>query len=223
MDGNLRIYDAGKYVPKDALKPITAGRLKGMSNINPMWRIRKLTELFGPAGIGWYTEELGREVYPGANGEAVAALKINLYIKDGGEWSKPIFGEGGALLIASEKSGLHTNDEAWKCAYTDALSVACKALGIAAEVYYAADYTKYTEYTQAPPAPVPEIPAEAFPDAVTLDNVDTVDVPVCEACGTPFKSTTIKGVLYSPVQVAEIAKQVRGRCICKACASGGAK
>ena len=49
---NLEIYDSVRTVPESALKTIEAGRLKGKSDINPMWRIKKLTETFGPAGFG---------------------------------------------------------------------------------------------------------------------------------------------------------------------------
>ena len=51
---NLRIYNAVRAVPKEAQKPIGAGRLKGMTDINPMWRIKCLTEQFGVCGFGWY-------------------------------------------------------------------------------------------------------------------------------------------------------------------------
>ena len=50
---NLYIYNQGRQVPQEAQKEIKAGRLKGMKDINPMWRIKKLTELFGPCGVGW--------------------------------------------------------------------------------------------------------------------------------------------------------------------------
>ena len=49
----LEIYNRCREVPKEAQKAIAAGRLKGKTDINPMWRIKKLTELFGPAGTGW--------------------------------------------------------------------------------------------------------------------------------------------------------------------------
>ena len=42
--------------PQDALKPITAGRLKGKSDINPQWRIQALTEQYGICGVGWAYE-----------------------------------------------------------------------------------------------------------------------------------------------------------------------
>ena len=51
--GNMDIYNAVSAVPGSAQKRITGGRVNGMTDINPMWRIRELTELFGPCGIGW--------------------------------------------------------------------------------------------------------------------------------------------------------------------------
>ena len=50
---NLTIYNKARVVPESAQKTIKGGRLNGMTDINPMWRIQMLTELFGPCGIGW--------------------------------------------------------------------------------------------------------------------------------------------------------------------------
>jgi hypothetical protein len=48
------------------------------------------------------------------------------------------------MLVEQEKNGLHTNDECFKMAVTDALSVAMKSLGMAADVYKGLwDGTKY--------------------------------------------------------------------------------
>ena len=102
-----------------------------------------LTEMFGPAGIGWYYEIIDKRVEDGAAGEKVAVVDINLYIKHEGEWSKPIQGTGGSMLVAKEKNGLYTSDEGFKMALTDAISVACKSLGVGADVYYAKDRSKY--------------------------------------------------------------------------------
>ena len=52
-NGNLSIYERMRSVPAEAKKAIEAGRLKGKSDINPMWRIKKLTAVFGPVGFGW--------------------------------------------------------------------------------------------------------------------------------------------------------------------------
>ena len=140
---NLKIYDMLKEVPKEAQKKITGGRLVGMTDIKPMWRIQKLTETFGPVGLGWYTETTKKEIIEGANGEKIATVDILLYVNykvpyelEEDLWSKPIEGSGGSSFIAKEQKGLYTSDECFKMAYTDALSVACKGLGMGADVYW---------------------------------------------------------------------------------------
>lgn len=133
---NLEIYNKIKEVPEKAQKKITGGRLNGMTDIKPMWRIEKLTELFGICGFGWKAPITNKEIIDGANGEKIAIVDINLYIKIDGEWSEPIQGTGGSSFIANEQKGLYTSDECFKMAYTDALSVACKSLGMGADVYW---------------------------------------------------------------------------------------
>lgn len=163
-EGNLYIFNEVRQVPTSAQKKITGGNLNGMTDINPMWRIETLTKIFGPAGIGWYTETISKWLEPGANGEVVAFVDINLYVKVDGEWSKPIQGSGGSKFIANFAKGATTSDEAYKMAYTDALSVACKALGIGADIYWAAGATKYTQAqpqtTKEKSQPKPEKPAQ---------------------------------------------------------------
>ena len=150
MADNMTLYNAVRTPPPEALREIKAGRLAGKSDINPMWRIKTLTEQFGPCGVGWkYTiEKLWTE--QGANGEIAAVALINLYHRIGEGWSEPIPGIGGNSFVAKEKSGMYTSDECYKMALTDALSVACKALGVAADVYWQADKTKYTRDTEPP-------------------------------------------------------------------------
>ncbi len=50
---SLKYWDKLRQPPKEALKKITGGRLKGMTDISPIWRIKAVTEVFGPCGIGW--------------------------------------------------------------------------------------------------------------------------------------------------------------------------
>lgn len=140
---NMKIYEATRHVPPEAKKPIPAGRLKGYTNINPMWRIKTMTEQFGICGIGWRVEITKQWLEPSENGEVSAFCNINLFIKVDGEWSEAIPGTGGAKYVVQEKSGKYVDDEAFKKAETDAISVACKMLGIGADVYWAEDRTKY--------------------------------------------------------------------------------
>ena len=156
--GNLSIYERVRSVPKEAKKEIEAGRLKGKHDINPMWRIKSLTEVFGPAGFGWYTEVVRTWTEASESGEMAVFVAINLFVKQDGEWSKPIFGNGGNKLLANEKkyeNGQqvyipYLDDDAYKKAYTDAISVAAKSLGVGADGYFEKDKGKYA--SQAKPS-----------------------------------------------------------------------
>ena len=148
----MEIYEAAREVPDEAKKVIGAGRLKGFTDINPMWRIKKLTELFGPCGVGWWYVITNKRMEPGANGEISAFVDIDLYYKIGDKTSLPVPGTGGSKFVSKETGGLFTSDECYKMALTDALSVSCKALGFGADVYWSKDRTKYSS-PQEPPEP----------------------------------------------------------------------
>lgn len=147
---NLIYYNQFKSVPQEAKKAIGGGRLKGMTDINPMWRIKRMTEVYGPVGIGWYYTVEKQWIEKGDGVEQKAFCNINLYFKHNGEWSMAIPGTGGSDFVTQEKNGAYTSDECFKMALTDALSVAMKSLGIAADVYFEKDRTKYDKSDDAP-------------------------------------------------------------------------
>ncbi|MFQ7607451.1 hypothetical protein [uncultured Blautia sp.] len=140
----MELYEKVRSVPEKAKKEIGGGRLKGMTDINPMWRIKVLTEQFGPCGIGWYYKPV-RKWLEAAGNEIAAFVDIELFVKYDGEWSAPISGTGGSKFFASESKNRFMSDECYKMATTDALSVACKQLGIGADVYFSQDKTKYDQ------------------------------------------------------------------------------
>ena len=149
--GNMNIYNAVSAVPDSAQKRISGGRLNGMTDINPMWRIRELTELFGPCGIGWKYKIVREWLETASTGEVGAFVDIELQyrITPDADWSEPIPGTGGSKFVAAEKgNNLRASDECYKMALTDAISVACKALGFGADIYWEAGRTKYNA---APP------------------------------------------------------------------------
>ena len=146
LDMNMRFYSRVMNTPKEAQRSFNNGRFSG-TDINPMWRIQKLTELFGPAGQGWWTQNEKFELVPfEKTGEIAVFCTLELVYVDPGtlEVSKPIMGVGGNMFVVQRKSGLQLSDEAYKMAYTDALSIACKALGFSHDIYYSSDRTKYT-------------------------------------------------------------------------------
>lgn len=139
-------YISLSQVPSDATKPISFGKLKGKSDINPQWRYEALTKEFGLCGIGWKYEVTGsKTVEVPATGELMVFVFINLYVANDDEWSDPIPGSGGDFLIQKDKNGLHGNDEGFKMAITDALGTAAKMVGVAASVYRGLYGTKYAK------------------------------------------------------------------------------
>lgn len=143
---NLKIWNEIKQPPADALKTIGAGRLKGMTDIKPQWRIKAMTELFGPCGIGWKYTVDNIDFRFHDTGESVVFAHVSLFYKHDGEWSEAVPGAGGARFVANESKGLYVSDEAVKMAITDALSTSMKYLGMASDVYMGLwDGSKYKE------------------------------------------------------------------------------
>lgn len=141
----LDLWNSWCRVPERYLKKISAGKLKGKSDINPIWRYKELTQKFGPCGIGWkvvivklWQDEL-------KSGEVIAHAEILLHYRDAatGEWSTGVPGIGGNMLVQFAKGNLVSNDDGYKSAVTDAISVAAKLMGIGAEVYEGLLESKY--------------------------------------------------------------------------------
>lgn len=135
MGSNTEYWDKFCRPPEGALKAITGGRLSGMTDINPQWRLRAMTETFGPCGVGWKYQIHRLWTEAGRDEVVLAFAEVSICIKVDGNWSDPIPGIGGNKLIEKERNGYHNNDEGYKMAVTDALSVAMKALGVGADIY----------------------------------------------------------------------------------------
>lgn len=191
---NLTIYNEVRSVPDSAKRRIEAGRLKGKTDINPMWRIKALTEKFGPCGFGWKYVITDKRLEQGANGEVAAFLDIDLFVKADGVWSDAIPSTGGSAFVAKEKNGLYTSDECFKMALTDAISVACKALGFGADVYWDADKSKYDKPENKQEAPV-----------------------LCECCGLPIKAVKCGDRVYPTNEIVENAVKKYGKRLCWGC------
>lgn len=186
---NLELYQQFRTVPDNAQRAITCGRLKGKTEINPMWRLKALTEVFGPCGIGWKYEVAKKWLEPCENtGEVAAFVDINLYFLDKttGAWSEAIPGTGGSMFCANERSGPNCSDECYKMALTDALSVAAKALGVGADVYWKADATKYT------------------PNTAPTQQQDQGKKPTCVKCGRPLQALQFKNGQTFTIEQAQI-------------------
>ena len=157
---NSEVWNKLKGVDDWAKKEIKAGRLKGMTDIKPQWRYLRLTDMFGPCGIGWKISIEKLWVEEGSDGQRAAFANINLYVNTEGKWSEPIPGNGGSMFVTKEKNGMHTSDEAFKMAITDAIGTAAKLLGLAADVYMGGDYD--TKYSTQPPETISDEEADTL-------------------------------------------------------------
>ena len=200
----MSIYEMFRSVPQEAQKTIGAGKLKGFTDINPMWRIKMLTQVFGPAGIGWYVDVLQQWTETAANDQTAAFVKVALYYRYPGieGWSAPVIGIGGSIL-AGKGVGDGINDEAFKMAYTDAISIACKALGMCADIYFAKDartrenMTKYDTAAEQPEkvAPAPRNTSNSAYKPMTADKYQR------------YVEAAAKGETYKGKQMLEVWRE----------------
>lgn len=172
---NMALWNKYAEPPAEALKSFDNGNFKG-TDISPMWRIRCLTEEFGPCGIGWYTEvvEHWSEVAWSSDIEQCVTthVRIKLYYVDEqtGEWSKPVEAVGGntMTMFSRKYKTTRVSDEAYKMAYTDAIGGACKMLGIGGSVYWERGYSKYERDYVEPVQAAKPIPTELFGTPITV-------------------------------------------------------
>jgi hypothetical protein len=148
---HMDLWDKVSKPPESALKKIGGGRLVGLTDINPQWRIKAVTEVYGLCGFGWKYTVDKKWIEPGVGVQMMAFVDISLYVCVDGKWSEAIPGHGGSQLIALESKGPYGSDEAYKMATTDALSVALKMLGVGSAVYEGRwDGSKYRDLPEAP-------------------------------------------------------------------------
>ena len=217
---NMELYTKCQTVPKAAKKEIKAGRLKGFTDINPMWRISILTEMFGPCGIGWWYVIKDKHLEEGAGGEQCAVVDIDLYYKYEGETSQPIPGTGGSMFVALESKGPRTSDEAFKMALTDAISVSAKALGVGADVYWQGGRDKYDTIPEEPKQKAEAPQATEKPQTTPQPVMDAEGNYICSRCKkpiTPWLSAKTGMVKMHPEGIARNSLREYGKQMCLDC------
>ncbi len=181
-DDNLSAWSFLSKTDPNFTKPITGKRFNGTA-INPTYCYKKMTEQYGPCGIGWYYEIKETITHPAPEGQLLLFVCVHVYISDPDAvegWSAPIPGFGGNLILAAEGAGdkrkIFVDDEAYKKATTDALTNALKFLGMSADIHTGMyDDNKYLntikqefgegkfhEEAPAPAAAAPLLPSEIF-------------------------------------------------------------
>jgi hypothetical protein len=128
---NTEIWDRlGKTDKAHTSKFKRAGGFSGTA-IKPIWSIHRMTEEFGPCGIGWGVNKPTFQVVHSSD-EALVYCTVSIWH---GSKENTVFGVGGDKAIAKNRNGTFTDDEAFKKAFTDAMTNAMKLIGVGADVH----------------------------------------------------------------------------------------
>lgn len=139
IDNNMRHWSKLCTTDPKQTKPFQRpGGFRGTA-IKPIWNIARLTEHFGPMGVGWGTEEPKFNIIDTGNGGEImvyCVLQCWYIDPEAPEGDRGIVWGIGGDRVASKRSGaMFSNDEAYKMAYTDALMNAFMRVGMSADVY----------------------------------------------------------------------------------------
>lgn len=135
MTDNLALWNTlGKTDPAHT-KPFKRAGGFGGTAIKPIYTEQKMTEEFGPCGTGWGFSEPRFETVPASDGQIAVYCWLSLWYVLDGKRSEPVFGVGGDMVVVKQSSGLRTDDEAFKKAFTDAIGNAMKHVGMSADVH----------------------------------------------------------------------------------------
>jgi len=133
MNENLRHWEAlGKTDPAHTKIFKRAGGFSGTA-IKPIWTEYRLTERFGPCGVGWGCDEPIFNLVPAGDELLVYCTLRCWYMEEGKPAS--LYGVGGDKVLVKRQSGVVTDDEAYKKSFTDALGNAFKHIGAGADVH----------------------------------------------------------------------------------------
>ena len=126
------------------LSPVAAGAAKrfkragGFSgtDINPQWRMKRMTEVFGPVGVGWgyEIEDRWSETITQGDGQVtIAYVQVKAWWVHSESETRESRNYTGSQIGGTSMK--RTPDESYKMAITDALGKCLAQLGLAAEVY----------------------------------------------------------------------------------------
>lgn len=177
MNANTKIWDNLKRVPPEHLKGFKrAGGFQGTA-IKPMWTFHRMTEEFGPCGIGWGINEPSFTVQiAGTDTLVFCTVSVWHQAKENLLW-----GVGGDKVAGTNKYGPVTDDEAFKKAFTDAVTNALKMIGAGADIHMGLwDGNKYVDEKKPKDNAGPHSPdndADRDPDSDTAHLNGTPGAP----------------------------------------------
>lgn len=203
MSDNLRIWAAlGKTDPAHTKGFSRAGGFRGTST-KPIWVYRRLTEQFGPVGVGWGHNKPDYQVVNGGNDEVLVYCTVECWHTSR---ENTFHGVGGDKVVAKNKNGLFSDDEAFKKAFTDAVMNAFKSVGVAADIHMGLfDDDKYVSQVRKEFEPHQDLPTGPINDETRdwlAGKIDSTGKPVGEFCKA-LGVTSLKAITYEQMDAAK--------------------
>lgn len=137
---NLRHWTTLYKTDPAHTKQFTSGGGFRGTAIKPIYATQKMTEHFGPCGIGWGMAKPEFQLVNGDNRELLVYCTVCLWYMDS-DTRAEVYGVGGDKVIGYVKASQNrperweNDDEAFKKAYTDALGNAMKQIGVGGDVH----------------------------------------------------------------------------------------
>lgn len=177
---NTDIWAAlGKTDPRHTKPFKRAGGFSGTA-LKPIWIIKRLTEQFGPVGVGWGIGAPSFQTVDAA-GEVLVYCTVACWH---GKPDNVFYGVGGDKVLTKRQSGMFADDEAFKKAFTDAVGNAFKFLGVGADIHMGQfDDSKYVRMTGA------EFAASEKGQGHSQDGAVSPAPPQGDDAGEPHRKT----------------------------------
>lgn len=157
--------------------------------INPMYSAKRMTEAFGPCGVGWGSEEIAHRIEEGADGVKIWFAKVRVWYLHNGERAY-VEQWGATEFVGKRKSGMYTDEEAAKKSYTDAETKCFSKIGFGADIYLGAfDGCKWVNTTEEAAPAVKEESAfekakKVIPKMKDFDHAKTLGNLILKRFGT---------------------------------------
>ena len=134
---NMSLWDSISESDTNFLKAVKFGARQFMS-IDPQYQLRKMTEIFGPVGVGWgYDVEYD---YPSSEDVILIVAKVSIWT----QLPENKFGPIAGTRTFWHKDMKRPAEDAGKMALTDALTKGLSHLGCDADVFLGVHDNKHS-------------------------------------------------------------------------------
>ncbi len=148
MSDNKALWNRVCITNPAAVKPITGKQYQGNSP-KPYWIVERLTEEFGPCGIGWGFSILSERMERLTDSEILHVAVVRFWYElDGKRGELEQIGQTKAVYEKS-KGGLMVDEDAPKKSVTDALVKCASYIGFAGDIFSGRwDDSKYVAFAR---------------------------------------------------------------------------